>query len=109
MPVITVGTTPKIVFSDNPHRAGYLIYFISSAILPSNDGKIFIGEGFTPTADENQPTSGIVLINGMSAERYEQYPGDPSVFKGEIIVVANKANQKIYVHETSVFRKEVGK
>jgi len=105
--LVVVGTTPMLILTHNPHRRGWSIDFPSTAIFPSNTGIVFIGRGAPPTTNLGDPTNGDILIGGASISEYEQYPNDPSVYRGEIWAAASIDGQVILVNEVTKLVEEI--
>jgi hypothetical protein len=105
--VVKVGTTPKLLLPHNPHRRAWSVDFPSTAVFPSNTGVVFVSKGAPPTTTLGDPTNGDILIGGASVGEFEQYPNDPSVYKGEIWAAASIDNQTILVNEITKLVEEI--
>jgi len=91
---IVVGTDPVLLADFNKNRKSISILMLPTSIESGNTGRVHIGKGFPPS--NNQGDS---LIQGEQITEQEQFPGDPTVFKGQWWARASIANQILIVDE----------
>ena len=96
-----VGLLPEILLNANPKRKRWSIQFLPASVDAGNMGLVFVAKGFIPKATVGDPQQGEVLNSGAAIEQIEQFPGDPSVYKGSVWVISDTAAQTInYDEET---------
>ena len=96
---VAVGTTPVIIANVNARRRSMSVTMVPSSIETGNIGRVHIGKGFPPSNVLGAANQGDPLNAGSNITDSENYPDDPTVFKGQWWAVADQANQVITVDE----------
>lgn len=102
MRTVFIGTTPILLSGANKDRQYWRLEFTPSSIVAGNAGHVFVGRGFVPNASIGDPNQGDVLNPGAFVDEETQFPGDSSVFKGPVWVVADAANQQCTYDEKNL-------
>lgn len=70
-----------------------------NSVDSGNTGLVFVGRGHVPNATVGDPQQGEVLNSGAAIDEKEQFPGDPTVYKGAVWIVSDTASQTINYEE----------
>lgn len=97
---VVVGTTPVLLLNSRESRGSLGVSMPPSSIISGNTGVVYVGKGFVPSATAGAPTSGDPLSQGSQFQDVEQFPGDNSVFTGQVWAVSDTAGQVVIVDET---------
>ena len=95
----SIGSDPVLIANSSENRVSIAITMLPSSIEPGNTGRVHIGRGFPPSATLGDPNQGDILIQGQQIIEQEQFPNDPSVFKGQWWAIASIGNQVLVVDE----------
>jgi len=96
---VVVGTTPVLALNPNKNRTAWSVTMIPKTIEVSNTGSVFVGRGFQPKGEVGSPQQGEVLQQGAEIGEEQRFEKDTSVFKGQVWVVADTADQVVEVYE----------
>jgi hypothetical protein len=96
---IVVGTNPVLLADFNKNRKSISIIMLPTSIETGNTGRVHVGKGFPPSNNLGDPNQGDPLIQGQQITEQEQFPGDPTVFKGQWWARASIENQVLVVDE----------
>lgn len=90
---------PEQYLNPNPDRIFLSILMLPTSIAAGNVGRVHVGQDATPTATVGDPTQGDILVGGTELVEEENFPNDPSVFTGAVIMVASAAAQYVLIDE----------
>jgi len=96
---VVVGTSPVLLADYNKYRKSISIIMLPTSIETENTGRVHVGKGFPPSNKLGDPNQGDPLIQGQQITEQEQFPNDPSVFKGQWWARASIENQVLIVDE----------
>lgn len=85
---LSTGTTAVIAIPANPRRIAWSITMPPTGIESGNTGICRVSKGSPPGAADT-PQQGRRINAGSTISERENYPGDKSVFKGDIWVIAS--------------------
>lgn len=98
---VKVGTTPVLALESNKKRNVWSVTMIPSSIEAGNTGIVFLGRGFQPTPTVGSPAQGELLKQADTLSEAKTFAEDTSVFKGQVWIVSDTADQVVEVYEAS--------
>jgi len=97
--VLTVGTTPVIAFVSNGIRKAWRVLMFGSSDFAGNTGRVHVAKGFVPSSVLGAPDQGDFIKQTEEVAERERFPDDPTVYKGDVWVIASAASQTVLFEE----------